>query len=46
MCVSDRSSNRQHGLADIVSEHYAASHWVGTFAVYLLTNRGLQGQIT
>jgi len=37
--------HRHHGLADIVSEHYAASHWVGTFAVYLLTNRGLQGQI-
>lgn len=37
--------HRRHGLTDIVIEHYAASHWLGTFAVYLLTNRGLQGQI-
>ncbi|MEH1868237.1 MAG: DUF2891 domain-containing protein [Nostoc sp.] len=33
--------HRQHGLTDVVIEHYAASHWLGTFAVYLLTNRGL-----
>ncbi|KAB8335059.1 DUF2891 domain-containing protein [Scytonema tolypothrichoides VB-61278] len=37
--------HRQSGLADVVSEHYAASHWIGTFAVYLITNRGLQRQI-
>jgi hypothetical protein len=37
--------HRQTGLAHIVSEHYAATHWVGTFAVYLTTNRGLQRQI-
>ena len=36
--------HRHNGL-DVVIEHYAASHWLGTFAVYLLTNRGLQGQI-
>jgi len=37
--------HRRYGLANVVSEHYAGSHWLGTFAVYLLTNRGLQGQI-
>jgi len=38
--------HRRSGLAGVVSEHYAASHWLGTFAVYLITNRGLQRQIT
>ncbi|WP_414621515.1 DUF2891 domain-containing protein [Calothrix sp. CCY 0018] len=33
--------HRQIGLANAVSEHYAASHWLGTFAVYLTTSRGL-----
>ncbi|MBW4688848.1 MAG: DUF2891 domain-containing protein [Komarekiella atlantica HA4396-MV6] len=36
--------HRQSGLANVVSEYYAASHWLGTFAVYLITNRGLQRQ--
>ena len=34
--------HRQSGLADVVNENYATSHWLGTFAVYLTTNRGLQ----
>jgi Protein of unknown function (DUF2891) len=29
------------GLAAITGEHYVGSHWLGTFAVYLLTRRGL-----
>ncbi len=33
--------HRQHGLLDIASDHYASSHWLGTFAVYLVTARGL-----
>ncbi|MBF2017570.1 MAG: DUF2891 domain-containing protein [Rivularia sp. T60_A2020_040] len=33
--------HRQIGLANAVSEHYAGSHWLGTFAVYLTTSRGL-----
>jgi hypothetical protein len=28
------------GLAAVTSEHYEGAHWLGTFAVYLLTNRG------
>jgi hypothetical protein len=28
------------GLAAVTSEHYAGAHWLGTFAVYLLTGRG------
>ncbi len=33
--------HRDIGLANAVSEHYAGSHWLGTFAVYLTTSRGL-----
>jgi hypothetical protein len=29
------------GLAAITGEHYVGSHWLGTFAVYLLTERGI-----
>lgn len=29
------------GLAAINGEHYVGSHWLGTFAVYLLTRRGI-----
>ena len=28
-------------LPSVTSEHYEGSHWLGTFAVYLLTQRGL-----
>jgi hypothetical protein len=28
-------------LPSVISEHYEGSHWLGTFAVYLLTERGL-----
>ncbi|WP_041549706.1 DUF2891 domain-containing protein [Chamaesiphon minutus] len=33
--------HRQHGSLDVTSNCYASSHWVGTFAVYLATARGL-----
>ena len=32
---------RQAGLADIKSEHYEGGHWLGSFAVYLVSRRGL-----
>ena len=32
--------HRQAGLAAIPAEHYAGAHWLGSFAVYLLTRRG------
>lgn len=35
----------QSGLVSAASEHYASSHWLGTFAVYLVTARGLREQI-
>lgn len=30
------------GLNSITSEHYEGTHWLGTFAVYLVSDRGLQ----
>ncbi len=32
--------HRQAGLAAISAEHYEGGHWLGSFAVYLTTNRG------
>lgn len=31
----------QCGMVDVASTHYSSSHWLGTFAVYLTTARGL-----
>ncbi len=33
-------NNRQAGLAAVTGEHYEGSHWLGSFAVYLVTSRG------
>jgi hypothetical protein len=36
------ASHRQAALAGATSGHYAGSHWLASFAVYLLTGRGLR----
>jgi len=33
---------RQTGLGSIRSEHYEGGHWLGSFAVYLVSGRGLK----
>jgi hypothetical protein len=33
---------REAGLSSIASEHYEGTHWLGTFAVYLVSGRGLR----
>ncbi len=33
--------HREKGLASVSGEHYEGGHWLGTFAVYLVTARGL-----
>jgi len=33
---------RQAGLESIKSEHYEGGHWLGSFAVYLVSRRGLE----
>jgi hypothetical protein len=43
--VSLLESARVHGvagLAGVSHEHYAGSHWLASFAVYLLTRRGIE----
>jgi hypothetical protein len=30
------------GLASVPAEHYSGMHWLGSYAVYLLTHRGLE----
>ena len=30
------------GLKSVTGEHYEGGHWLGSFAVYLLTARGIQ----
>jgi hypothetical protein len=36
------SALRQGGLESIRSEHYEGGHWLGSFAVYLVSGRGLR----
>ena len=33
--------HRAAGLASVTGEHYEGGHWLGTFAAYLVTRRGL-----
>jgi hypothetical protein len=35
--------HRQEGLAAVSGEQYTLAHWLTTFAVYLVTGRGLRG---
>ena len=36
------AAHRNAGLASVTGEHYEGGHWLGSFAVYLTTGRGLQ----
>ena len=35
-------AHRRAGLAALTGVHYEGGHWLGSFAVYLVTQRGLQ----
>ena len=35
-------AHREAGLASVTGEHYEGGHWLGSFAVYLTTRRGIQ----
>jgi hypothetical protein len=37
--------HRRAGLAAVTGEHYEGGHWLGSFAVYLVTKRGISGQL-
>jgi hypothetical protein len=34
--------HRDRGARAVTGEHYEGGHWLGTFAVYLVTARGLR----
>lgn len=36
------AAHRQAGLKAVTGEHYEGGHWLGSFAVYLVTGRGLR----
>jgi hypothetical protein len=35
------TAHRDSGLASVTGEHYEGGHWLGSFATYLVTGRGL-----
>ena len=37
----DCPAHRRAGLAAVTGEHYEGGHWLGSFAVYLVTKRGV-----
>jgi hypothetical protein len=39
--VATAAAHRQAGLAAVTGEHYEGGHWLGSFAVYLVTKRGI-----
>jgi hypothetical protein len=40
--VSAAEAHRRAGLAAVTGEHYEGGHWLGSFAVYLATQRGIR----
>jgi len=36
------AAHREAGLAAVTGAHYAGGHWLGSFAVYLVTQRGVR----
>jgi len=38
--------HREAGIASISSDNYEGSHWLGSFATYLVTRRGISGRAT
>ena len=39
--VAATEAHRRAGLAAVTGAHYEGGHWLGSFAVYLVTRRGL-----
>ena len=35
-------AHRRAGLVAVTGEHYEGGHWLGSFAVYLTTKRGIE----
>jgi hypothetical protein len=39
--LTPAEAHERVGLAAVTGEHYEGGHWLGTFAVYLVTKRGI-----
>ena len=39
--IATAEAHRRAGLAAVTGEHYEGGHWLGSFAVYLVTHRGI-----
>lgn len=42
--IEAADAHRRAGLAAVTGAHYEGGHWLGSFAVYLVTERGVQRQ--
>lgn len=40
--AASASAHGEAGIEGVSPEHYAGSHWLGSFATYLVTQRGLE----
>ncbi|NJD20742.1 MAG: DUF2891 family protein, partial [Gemmatimonadetes bacterium] len=40
MLVATAAAHRRAGQAAVSGAHYEGGHWLGSFAVYLVTGRG------
>ena len=40
--VATATAHQEAGLAAVTGEHYEGGHWLGSFAVYLTTRRGIE----
>ncbi len=41
--MASATLHRETGIAAVSDEHYSGSHWLGSFATYLVTRRGVTG---
>ena len=41
--VSAAKIHQSSGVAAVTAEHYSGSHWLASFATYLMTDRGWNG---
>jgi Protein of unknown function (DUF2891) len=42
--MATAEAHRRAGLAAVTGEHYEGGHWLGSFAVYLVTKRGISNR--
>jgi len=43
MITTVAEEHKRAGLAAVTGQHYEGGHWLGSFAVYLVTKRGIHG---